>query len=196
MKGRAAAPVAQRRQHRRLDLDVAVIFENAPQLTHDRRTTLEYFTRGQRFVFLEFQTSGDQIRVALALSNLRIVNAVHLVRQRQQCFRQKLNLLHVDRKLAGAGHKQETFDADEVAVVQQLKQRPAVNFAAVRTVVHANDVSFANVDLQARHAIRKMNERDLAHQRAAATRCGRRPARQTCSVLQAVGSRETSRRPQ
>ena len=53
--------------------------------------TLEDFARGQ-FIFLafQFQTSRDQIGVALSLANLWIADAVHLVRHRQQSFCQEL----------------------------------------------------------------------------------------------------------
>src|SRR5689334_7366147 len=116
-RGRAGR---QRRQHRCLNFNITVIVEYATQLFHGRGAPVEHFARRERVVLLELQTAGDQIDVTLSLANLRIVYAVHLVRQRQQRLHQKLQLLHVHRELARLSDKEKTLDADEVTVVQEL----------------------------------------------------------------------------
>ena len=74
----------ERRQHRRLDFDVAMLVEKASNLAHYFRAQLENFARCQiTFIAFKFQTAGDQIGVALTLPNLRIVYAMHFVRHRQ-----------------------------------------------------------------------------------------------------------------
>src|SRR5262249_23522480 len=125
--------------------------------------SFEYFARRQRIVLLVLQTSCNQVGVTLALPNLRIVNAVHLVGQRQQRFRQELQLLHVYRELTGFSDEQITLNADEVAVVQQLKKRPTIDVATFSTVMHTGDVGFPYVDLKTGDAVREMNECRLAH---------------------------------
>jgi hypothetical protein len=52
-------------------------------------------SRGVSESSFQFQTAGDQVDVALALANLRIVNAVHLVGQRQKRFREELQFVDV-----------------------------------------------------------------------------------------------------
>ena len=71
------------------------------------------------------------------------------IRQRQQRLREELQLPHVHRKLSGLGDKEKAVDADEVAVVQILKQFPAVDVTAELVVAHAGDVVTANVELNA-----------------------------------------------
>ena len=67
---------------------------------------------------LDLQAPRDQVRVALALANLGVGDAVHLVRHRQHGFREELQLADVDGELARLGDEEEALDADEVAVVQ------------------------------------------------------------------------------
>ncbi|MND06802.1 hypothetical protein D3C83_284040 [compost metagenome] len=67
-----------------------MILENVSQLSDRRRARLKNFARREHLFLLEFQTSGDEVYVTLALTNLGIVNAMHLVRHRQKSFRQKL----------------------------------------------------------------------------------------------------------
>jgi hypothetical protein len=43
-------------------------------------------------------------------------------------FRQKLNRLDVNAQLAGFRHKQKSFDADKIAVIEQAEQLPGSAF--------------------------------------------------------------------
>ena len=72
----------QRRQHRRFDFYKVAVVQETANLAHDFVTQFEYFTRRKivRVSRFQFQAAGDQIGVALALANFRIVYAVHLVR--------------------------------------------------------------------------------------------------------------------
>src|SRR4051812_5940151 len=76
------------------------------------------------FVGLDLEARRNQIRVALALAYLRVADAVELVGHRQQSLREKLYRLDVYGKLARLRHEQSAFDADEVAVVEKLKELP------------------------------------------------------------------------
>ena len=117
-EGTRRGPGRQRRQHRRFDFNISMILEDSSQLSHHRRAPFKHLARRERVVFLELQTAGNQIDVALALPNFGIVDAVHLVRKRQKRLRQKLQLLRVNRKLPSLGDEEKALDADEVTMVQ------------------------------------------------------------------------------
>src|SRR5688572_13886485 len=76
---------------------------------------------------LDLQARCDQVSVALPLSNFGIRDAVHLVRHRQHCLREELQVLDMYAQLAGVSDEQETLNTDEVAVIQQLKDLPTIN---------------------------------------------------------------------
>ena len=66
-------------------------------------------------------------------------------------------------KLAGFSDEEKTFDADEVAVIEKLKQFPAVDVAAELFVVNADNVVSADIELQTGNAVGEVNEGSFAH---------------------------------
>ncbi len=60
------------------------------------------------------------------------------------------------RQLAGLGNEQVAFDADKIAVIEQAKQLPAVDLAALGVIAQAGNVLPAHVNLQPRGAVGKM----------------------------------------
>jgi hypothetical protein len=109
-RGRAAR---DRMHHRRLD------FHETPRLgleplAHEAdhaRTKLEHAPRFRRH---------DEIDVALAIALLDVGEAVPLVGQRTQRFRDEAHRVGLDRKLAGLRAHERAFDAYDVAAVPAL----------------------------------------------------------------------------
>ena len=101
-------------QHRRLDLDEAVLDHEAA----DRRQRLaardEARPRG---------LVGDQVDVALPILLLGVGDAVELVGQRPQALGEQAQALDLDRQLAGLGLEERALGADDVAEVEVLERR-------------------------------------------------------------------------
>src|SRR6476661_6072375 len=121
-------------QHRGFDFDVAMIFEYPAKFSNGTSAPLEYFSRYECLIFIKFQTAGNEICITLSLTNLGIVNAVHLVGHWQKRFRQELKLLNVDREFTSLRHEEIAFDAYEVAMIQELEKLPAVHILIDRIV--------------------------------------------------------------
>src|SRR5436309_1079545 len=66
-------------------------------------------------------------------------------------------------QLAGFGHEQITFDADEVTMIEQIEKLPTIDFAAIRVIAYAGDILTTHVNLQTRSAVGEMHERGFAH---------------------------------
>src|SRR5436309_3810831 len=66
-------------------------------------------------------------------------------------------------QLAGFGHEQITFDADEVTMIEQIDKLPTIDFAAIRGIAYAVDILTTRVNLQTRSAVGEMHERGFAH---------------------------------
>ena len=90
------------REHRRFDLDIAVVLEKAANGRDNPGADFEDLAGGQPVV-LDLQAGTDQIGISLPLANLGIRDAVHFVGHRQHRLRQKLQLFNVNGKLAGIG---------------------------------------------------------------------------------------------
>src|SRR5262245_44767455 len=145
----------QRRQHRRFDLDVAAIVEIVADFADNQRASLEDLARTQ-LAGKSFApgAAGDQIYITLPVTQLLVGHAVIFVGHRQQRLGQELKPNHVNRKLAGLRDEQKTLDADPVANVQLLIQRPGLVAYFV----------LANVNLQPAQSVREVRECGLAHQ--------------------------------
>jgi hypothetical protein len=103
-----------RMEHRRLDLDEAVLDHEAA----DRRERLAARdeARARRLV-------GDEVDVALAVLLLGVGEAVELVGQWPEALRQQPQPRDLDRQLAGPGLEQRPLGADDVAEVELLELR-------------------------------------------------------------------------
>src|SRR2546428_11371413 len=66
-------------------------------------------------------------------------------------------------QLAGFGHEQIAFDADEVTMIEQIENLPTIDFAAIRVIAYAGDILTTHVNLQTRSAVGEMHERGFAH---------------------------------
>ena len=131
-----------RLHHRRLDLQEAARVQEAAHLGDDPRPAPERLDHGR---------VGEQIHVALSIANLDVAQAVPLVRQRAQGFRQQRQRRRLDGKLPGLGPKEAAVHADEVADVQTLEE-PVCRFP------HAVQ---PHVDLDPACPILEMGERGL-----------------------------------
>src|ERR1700733_4821833 len=143
-KGFGRRAGGHRRQHGSFDLDVSMPLEERSYVSDHSGTFLKYTAD---------ITIRHQVRIALPVARLNIVKPIVFVRRREERFGQKRNRLGVYRQLAGPGPEQFAFGADEIAAVQQLKQRP-------HSVV---DFIRPKVDLQQLGSVREANESSLAH---------------------------------
>jgi hypothetical protein len=104
-------PPGDRLHHRRLDLDVAPLVEEPA----DRRD--DPAPREERLLHVR---ARDQVEVALAVADLRVLQPVPLLGERQERLAEQRQLLHLDRDLARAGLEEGPLDADQVAEVEEL----------------------------------------------------------------------------
>ena len=102
-----------RLHHRRLDLDEAQGVEEAPDGRDDLRARLEHVAR----VGID-----DQIQVPLAIADLDVLQAVPLLRQRQQALREEGDRRGPDRQLVRLRPEDAAGDADVIADVEQLER--------------------------------------------------------------------------
>ena len=101
-----------RLHHRRLDLEeAAVVIERAR--SPRRRGCARSNTRRDSRI-------DDQIEIALAVAGLDVLQAVPLLRQRQEALGEKRDRRGADGQLVGLGPEQRALDADEVAEIEQL----------------------------------------------------------------------------
>ncbi len=147
------------REHRRFDLDIAVVFEKIAQRRDGLRPRLENLARRQAVV-LDRETRADQIDVTLTLLDLRVLDPVHFVGHRQHRFGQELKLFDVHRNLAGIRYKKVSFNSNEVAVIYHPPRRPRVLFIrrVLSVVLHQRELPLLRIDLQLRHPIGQVNK--------------------------------------
>ena len=100
--------------HRRLDLEEAVVLEEAAQRRHQPRPRLEHLPR---------LGVGDEVEVALAVARLDVGQAVELLRQRAQRLGEQDDVVDEQRQLAHAGPHQGAGSAHQVAEVEVGEQR-------------------------------------------------------------------------
>src|SRR5438067_7355784 len=67
------------------------------------------------------------------------------------------------RQLARLRYEERASDANKVAVIEQVEKLPAFFDGSGVVVMNAFDLGLANINLQARNAVREMHERGLAH---------------------------------
>ena len=134
----------ERLQHRRLDLDEAVLVEVA---AHRARSTLRagHERRARLLV-------GDQVELAAAKARLDVGQAVVLVGRRAQALGEHREVVDAQRELAAARAEDLAVDADEVAEVE-LEQR--------RHALLAEHVG-ARLQLDPAGAVDEVQERHLA----------------------------------
>ena len=118
-------PAVDRLQDRGLDLDEALVVEEAP----DRGDDL-----GARDEDLARLRVGDQVELAVAQARLGVRQPVVLLGRRAQRLRQQRPLADRDRQLAAAGLEDRAVGADEVAEVhrQQALERLVAEDVASR----------------------------------------------------------------
>ncbi len=95
----------------------------------------------------------NQIDVALAVAHLHVLQAVPLLRKRQQVLGQERDLVDVNRQFVGLGAEQVSAHADVVADIEQLEQLEAL-FA---------DRVLLDVELQPLALLLQVDEGGLAH---------------------------------
>ena len=129
--------------HRRLDFEEAVRLQELPDRRHRGRANLEH----PAHVGID-----DQIEIALAVADLDVLQAVPLLRQRQEALGEELQRRRPDRQLVRLGAKQVAADADLIAEVEQLRQ----------LIVALAERVLPDVDLDARAAVGQHEKAGLA----------------------------------
>ncbi len=102
--------------HRRLHLDEVTLVEEPAQMVHDLRALAEH---------LEDLGVGHQIQVALAIADLRVLQAVPLLGQRASRLGEDVHALcdhAVFTSLCLGQQARGSFDPDEVAALGELPQ--------------------------------------------------------------------------
>ena len=99
-----------RLQHRRLDLDEALVVEEAADRGDDLRARDED---------LAGLLVGHQVELAVAQARLGVRQPVVLLRRRAQRLRQQLPVVDLDRQLAAAGLEDRAVGAEQVAEVER-----------------------------------------------------------------------------
>ena len=151
-----------RLHHRRLDLEEPAVGQEVAHRRDDAAAHLEHAAR---------VGVDDQIEVALAIADFDVLQAVPLLRQRQQALGEELQLRRPDGELAGFRAEQPSLHADPVAEIEQLEQLEV----ALRERV------LAEVDLDARLSVREHEEVRLA-EAADGEDASRRPHHDLCGV--------------
>ena len=123
------APAGNRLHHGRLDFEIAARVEELAQRRKDLAAHLEHFA-GLRV--------DDQIEITLAVADLDIGQAVPFFRHRHVAFCEELQARRPNRQLVGARAKQMSFDADDIAEIQQSKQLEIALLQRVLLDVHLN----------------------------------------------------------
>jgi hypothetical protein len=111
-EGLGVRAAGDRVQHRRLDLEEAVLDHEVA----DRAHRLAARDEARPGVLV-----GHQVDVALAVFLLLVGHAVELVRQRAQALGQQAHAGDAHRQLAGLGAEQGAFAAEDVAEVEVLE---------------------------------------------------------------------------
>lgn len=133
-----------RREYRRLDLEVIAIIEVRADGLDDLRALAE----GVADLRVH-----DEVEVALAVTDVDVLQAVELLRQRAQRLREQVEVLDADRHLAAVRLEDDAADADDVADIELLE--------LVLVLVLAEHIDL-EVDLDVARAVVERAERRLA----------------------------------
>src|SRR5262249_51093007 len=143
-EGARGGAAIDRLHHRRFDLDEALRFELTAQGGDDPRSGDKYFAR---------LGVGNKIEVTLAIADFYVLEAMPLLGHGEQRLGEELELLGVDRKLARAGAEEVSFNADDVADVEELEELK----------IALGDGVFLDVNLHPLAGLLKVHEARLAH---------------------------------
>ena len=144
-----------RLHHRRLDFEEAARREELADRRHRAAARLEG---------LPHLGIHGQVEVALAVPRLDVLQAVPLLRQRQQALGEERQRRRPDRELVGLGAEQVAADADVIAEIEQPRE----------CEVPFRQGVLPHVDLQSHPAVRQHQERGLAEAADADDAAGRR----------------------
>ena len=133
-----------RREHRRLDFEVIARIEVRADGLDDLRALAEG---------LADLRVHDEVEVALTVADVDILQAVELLRQRAQGFREQVKVLDADRHLTAMRLEDDAADADDVADVELLE--------LVLVLVLAEHINL-EVDLDVARAVVERAERCFA----------------------------------
>ena len=136
-------------EHRRFDLNVAVVFEKMPHGRDHLGSRFKYLACRHAFL-LDREARTNQIVISLPLANFGICNAVHFVGHREHGFGKELQLFDMNAQFAGVCDKEIALDTDEIAMIQKAERRPAVFFVkrVVAVVLYERECSLFSVDLE------------------------------------------------
>src|SRR5665213_2300010 len=135
-EGLGRGPTRYAVQHRRLDLEEALLQQQA---AHDRDDLRAAAQRGTRFLV------DDQIEIALAVTRLDVGQAVELLRQRQERLGQHREVARIDGELAARRAPDNALDPDDVAEIEQLEEAQALGR---QDVLVAEDLDLAGAVVQ------------------------------------------------
>src|SRR5438094_9703707 len=108
---RREGPTSQALHHRRVDLKKVV----CDKAVTDQLDQLGALTEGVAHLGVD-----EQVKVALAVADFDILQAVPFLRQGAQRFTQQAQGRGLDRELACAGAEEGAFDAYEVANIERF----------------------------------------------------------------------------
>ena len=137
-----------RLQHRRFHFLESFRLHESPDLAHDRDPLLEHISR---------MLVRDQVEIALAIPRLDVLEPVPFFRQRPERFSEQLELVNLQRRLAGFGEETFAFDADEIAEIDELETldhfradffRVDVNLDASRRIAQVDEMAFPHVAMR------------------------------------------------
>ena len=98
-------------QNRRFDFKISALVQKPPQFANDQTPLHENIAN---FAI------HDKIHIALPVPDLDILKSVPFLGQRKKAFREKHEFGCKDSQFAGTRAEQRSFDADEVADIEQL----------------------------------------------------------------------------
>src|SRR6266487_2278563 len=111
-KWTSSGATIERLENGGLHLNKALIFQIMAHGAH-------YFSAQNKRRFDLFAIS-DQIKIAFALANILIFQAMKLLRERTQPLGQQAIVQDMERALACAGNKQKAGHLDKIAQIEQL----------------------------------------------------------------------------
>src|SRR5205814_6687280 len=124
-----------RLQHRGLYFHKTTILKETADLANNHKTLGK--NRARLIV-------RDQIEVTLAITRLDVLQAVPFFRQWPQRFRQQLQLVHLQRRLARFSRETGYFHSDEFAQLEQLNDFPGLRaeFLCLQINLHPSTPNF------------------------------------------------------
>ena len=137
-------PAVKRLEHRRFHFDEATRIEKTPQRLHHAAALHKYFAHLR---------VHEHVRVALAIAQLDVGQAMPLLGQRQQRLCEEGQLVNVDGEFASLGAKQVSARANVITDIEQLVELEAF----------FPDRIFLDVNLKLPPALLQKEEGGLAH---------------------------------